>query len=496
MFDSLTNKFTAIFDRLGGKQKLTEKNIGEACDEVRTALLDADVNFRVVRQFVKRVREKALGTEVIPGVTAGQIFIKIVQDEIEDLLGPTDSSIYFNPNGPTVILMAGLQGAGKTTTCAKLADFLRSKHGRHPMMVAADVQRPAAIEQLKVLGGQIDIPVYAEEDGAAPPDICEHALTEARKTGRDTVILDTAGRLHIDDALMEEIRQVRDRTRPHEIFLVCDAMVGQDAVNSAREFNESLEISGVIMTKLDGDARGGAALSVKHVTGKTIKFAGVSEKIDGLEPFYPDRMAQRILGMGDIASLVEEARKVFDQEQAQKQAEKMLAGDFTLEDMLVQFDQVQQMASGKGGMSGLLRMLPGASRMLQGADELDDKDFGRMKAIIQSMTKVERKRPELIDYSRRRRIARGSGVEEREVSQVLKQHREMKKIFSGRSKFFDMFKGLMGGGMPGMGGGGGVPGMEVTPEMAQMLKQKAPKTKTKSRKDIRKERKKRKRKRK
>ena len=474
MFDTLTQKFTSITSRLTGKRKLTEKNITEACGEVRRALIDADVNFRVVRDFVARVQEKALGLQAIPAVDPGQLFVKVVQDELEALLGPTDATVYFNPTGPTVILLAGLQGSGKTTTCAKLALYLKKKHGRHPLLVAADVQRPAAIKQLQVLGEQIETPVYAEP-GGQPPVLCANAIDEAKRTGRDTLIIDTAGRLHIDEVLMQELADIRSRTQPHEIFLVVDAMVGQDAVNSAKEFNDRLEISGVILTKLDGDARGGAALSVKEVTGKTIKFVGVSEKLDGLEPFRPEGMAQRILGMGDIVALVEKAQENLDLEQQQVQLEKLTRGRFTLEDMLTQFEQVEKL----GSFQSVIKMIPGASNLL-GDEDIDEREILRLKAVIQSMTAAERERPEIIDNSRRKRIARGSGADPRDVSGLLKQHREMKRMMVGKGRFAGLLSTMFGG-------GGNGPQLQL-PEGLGLPKPKKPKGP--SRKEIRKRRKK------
>ena len=443
MFDSLSQKFGAIFSRLTGKGRITERNVADACEEVRMALLEADVNYRVARDFVKRVREAAVGEEVLRGVDPAQQFVKIVHDELVGLLGPTEAQIRYNQSGPTVIMMAGLQGSGKTTTAAKMAVRLR-KEGRNPMLVAADVQRPAAVEQLKVLGNQVDVPVHSEK-GASPPDICGRAAVAAGLQGCDVIILDTAGRLHIDEDLMEELVEIARRTRPQEVLLVCDAMTGQDAVNSAREFNDRLEISGVVLTKLDGDARGGAALSVKAVTGKTIRFVGVGEKMKDLEPFHPDRMAGRILGMGDVVTLVEKAQETIDQEEALKMQERLLSAQFTLEDLLNQFRQVKKM----GSLSDVLGMIPGLGQQFSGAN-IDDRELARFEAMISSMTKEERSSPEIIDVGRRRRVAAGSGTTPNDVGVLLKQYREMRKMFSGKGRFAGMLQGLV----PGLGAGG------------------------------------------
>jgi len=461
MFESLTQKFGSIFSRLTGKGRITEKNVADACEEVRMALLEADVNFRVARDFVKRVREAAVGEEVLRGVDAAQQFVKIVHDELVDLLGPEDATIQFSPSGPTVIVMAGLQGSGKTTTSAKLAVRLR-KEGRNPMLVAADVQRPAAVEQLKVLGAQVNVPVHSEE-GASPPDICARALVAAKLQGCDVIILDTAGRLHIDEELMEELVEVVRRVRPQEILLVCDAMTGQDAVNSAREFNERLEISGVVLTKLDGDARGGGALSVKAVTGKRIKFAGVGEKMADLEPFHPERMAGRILGMGDVVSLVEKAQETIDQEEALKMQERLLSAQFSLEDLLNQFRQIKKM----GSLSDILGMIPGLGAQFAGAN-IDDSELGRFEAMISSMTRDERSHPEVIDASRRRRIAAGSGSTTNDVGVLLKQYREMKRMFAGKGRFAEMLQGVI----PGMGALGGRKQKKATDRRQKMREQR------------------------
>ncbi len=421
MFDSITETLTNVFGRWRSKGRLSEKNIREGMREVRMALLEADVNYKVVKDFVRRVTEKAVGEEVIKGVNPAQQVVKIVQDELTELMGPTDPTIPFNPKGVTVIMLAGLQGSGKTTTCAKLAAYLVRK-GRQPMLVAADIQRPGAVEQLKILGGEAGVPVYAEA-GSAPPKICGQAVKQARKEGRDTVILDTAGRLHIDEPLMQELREIVKRTKPHQTYLVADAMTGQDAVTSAGEFDRQLPLDGVILTKLDGDARGGAALSIKAVTGKPVKFAGVSERLDGLEEFHPDRMAQRILGMGDIVTLVEKAQQHIDQEQAEEMRRKLEEASFTLDDFLLQMDQIEKM----GSLKDLMGMIPGMSQQL-GQMDFDESEIGRVKAVIQSMTPQEKASPEIIDAPRRYRIARGSGTTTSDVVELIKQFKTMKKM--------------------------------------------------------------------
>ncbi|MHC4598391.1 MAG: signal recognition particle protein [Planctomycetota bacterium] len=427
MFESITETLTGIFGRMRGKGRLSEKNIRDGMREVRLALLEADVNFKVVKDFTRRVTEKAIGEDVIRSVTPAQQVVKIVQDELTDLMGPSDPNIPFNPRGPTVIMLAGLQGSGKTTTAAKLAHFL-VRRGRNPMLVAADIQRPGAVDQLKILGEQAGVPVYADET-VPPPKICGRGVKEARKTGRDTVILDTAGRLHIDEPLMQELREVVKRAKPHQTYLVADAMTGQDAVNSAGEFDRQLPLDGVILTKLDGDARGGAALSVKAVTGKPVKFVGVSERLDGLEEFHPDRMAQRILGMGDIVTLVEKAKEVIDEEQAESMRQKLLEANFTLDDFLVQMEQVEKM----GSVKDLVSMIPGLGSQFNQMD-FDESEILRVKAIIQSMTSREKDSPDIIEASRRYRIARGSGTTTADVNELIKQFKTMKKMIAGMTE--------------------------------------------------------------
>jgi signal recognition particle subunit SRP54 len=393
--------------------------------EIRQALLAADVSYKVVKDFVKTVAEKAVGEDVLRSVTPGQQVVKIVHDALVDLMGPVDHSIRWSSKGPTVILLAGLQGTGKTTTCAKLARYF-TKRGKHPLLVAADVKRPAAIDQLKLLGAQVETPVYSEE-GGRPPRICKRAVKEATATGRDVVILDTAGRLAIDREMMDEVRSVAAKVDPDEVFLVCDSMTGQDAVNSAKAFNEELELTGVILTKLDGDARGGAAMSVKAVTGKPIKFAGVGEKIEDFEEFHPDRMAGRILGMGDIVTLVEKAQETVDQEEAQEQAEKLFTGTFTMDDFLSLFEQMKKL----GPMKQVMEMAgPGFAQMTEGmsADEIETQ-MSRTKAMILSMTAKERFHPEVLDVSRRRRVARGSGTTLDDVNMLVKEFKQARKMF-------------------------------------------------------------------
>ncbi len=433
MFENLTDSLGSFFNKIKGKgQKLTEKDVKDGLRTVRMSLLEADVALPIVREFIEHVSEKAVGEEVLKAVDPSQQLVKVVHDELIELMGPGDTSIQFQPSGPTVVMMAGLQGSGKTTTTGKLAQRLKSK-GRRPLMVAADLQRPAAIEQLKVLGEQLDIPVFSEV-GLAPPDLCQRAVEHAKQNGRDIVLLDTAGRLHIDDELMTELEQVQAKTHPHEILLVVDAMVGQDAVNSAKEFDARLPITGVVLTKLDGDARGGAALSVRKVTGKPIKYVGVGEKLDQLEEFHPERMATRILGMGDIVSLVEKAQEVMDQEQAEKFQDKMLKDRLTLNDFLTQLRMVKKM----GSFKDLMGMVPG----LAGLKDLDasDEQFSRVEAMICSMTQSERKNPAIIGVSRKKRIASGSGSTVTDVSRLIKQFEEVTKqlsSFGKAAKFMD-----------------------------------------------------------
>ncbi|HYC77677.1 MAG TPA: signal recognition particle protein [Planctomycetota bacterium] len=427
MFESLTKGFQGLFARFSGGKTLTEDNVKEALRDVRMALLEADVQLGVVRDFLARVKEKALGLQVVQGVDAGQMFVKAIHDELTALMGPESRPFEF-PERPLVVLMAGLQGSGKTTTCGKLAHWIRKQHRKSVMLCAADLQRPAAVEQLKVLGRELDVPVWAET-GVRAPDVCAHAVAEARAKNVDVVILDTAGRLHVDDALMTELAEVAAKTKPHETFLVCDAMTGQDAVNSAKAFDQRLALTGVVLTKLDGDARGGAALSVKAVTGKPVRFVGVGEKLDKLEMFHPSRMADRILGMGDVVSFVEKAQEVIDQNEAREQAEKMFLGSFTLDDFLKLLQKIKKM----GSLKDLLAMVPGMGAQMANMP-VDEKEFVRSEAIIQSMTPLERMNPEILGDSRRRRVARGAGVDLEAVHELMRSFREMKKQFQELKK--------------------------------------------------------------
>jgi signal recognition particle subunit SRP54 len=441
VFESLTEKFSSVFRSLSGRGRITEANISDAMREVRKALLEADVNYNVVKKFCKDVTEAAIGAEVIKSLHPSQVLVKIVNDELTKLMGPVDCSIYFVSPGPTIIMLAGLQGGGKTTTAAKLGRYLVEK-GKKPLLVADDLRRPAAIEQLVILGQQINIDVYSEESKNSVK-VAKNAVKHAQKNGYDVVVLDTAGRLHIDEAMMAEVADVAKAINPHQIYLVCDAMTGQDAVNSAKEFNERLELDGVILTKLDGDARGGAALSVKAVTGKPIKFVGVGEKLDKLEEFHPDRMAGRILGMGDVVTLVEKAQEQFDVEEAEKMQKKMAKGIFGFDDFLKQMQAVKKM----GGVKDMLKMMPGAGGQLGDLD-FDDGELQQTEGIVHSMTTAERREPEIIDSSRRRRIAGGAGVEVNDVSglvKTFKRSRDMMKALSGGS--FGGLKSLFSGGL-------------------------------------------------
>lgn len=424
MFESITKSLTESLGNMM-RGKLTEGNIREGMGKVRQALLEADVNYDVARDFCKAVTEKAVGDQVLKSLSPGEQIIGIVYRELVDLMGPVDHSIAIRRGEVAVIMMCGLQGAGKTTTCGKLARMLKEQ-GHKPMLVAADLQRPAAIEQLKIIGEQVGVPVYSEDPGKSTPvRVCQNARKECRQYECDVLILDTAGRLHIDDSLMNELMEIDNKLMPHQVLLVCDAMTGQDAVKSAKAFNDALELDGVILSKLDGDTRGGAALSVKAVTGVPIKFIGVGEQMDRLEPFHPERMAQRLIGQGDLATLLETANRVLDQEEMARQQEKMAAGKFTLDDFLKSMDQMSRM----GSMKSLLKLIPGMGQVAQAMDALDgmdpDKDVKRIRAIIQSMTLDERQNPDRIDRSRRNRIARGSGTDPAEINDLLKQFKGM-----------------------------------------------------------------------
>ncbi len=426
MFEQLQEKFGLILRSLRGRGKITEKNISEASRQIRRALLEADVNLNVAKDFVARIEKKAQGSTVLKSVTPGQQFAKIMHDELTSILGKEQAPLIFAKKPPTVILLAGLQGSGKTTTAVKLANLLK-KDGKKPFLVAADVYRPAAVEQLQILGKQIDVPVWTEERD--PVDICVNGIDDAKRQKHDVVILDTAGRLHVDSEMMEEIMDIAEATTPTEILFVADGMTGQDAVNSAMAFSDALEITGTVLTKLDGDARGGAAVSISAITGKPIKFVGVSEKMDGLDPFYPDRMAGRILGMGDVISFVEKAQDVVDQDEAEKTAEKLKKMQFTLEDFQEQLRQMQNM----GSMEQLMSMIPGMGKMTKNL-VLDERQLVWTDAIINSMTKEERHNPSILDGSRRKRIARGSGRSIQEVNTLLKQFGQMQKMMKNLSR--------------------------------------------------------------
>ncbi len=467
MFDALTDKFSGLFRSLSGRGKISTENVREALRDIRTALLEADVNFEVVRKFTDDVLAKAEGAEVINSLQPGQLMVKIVYDELVNLMGPVDTSILFVKPGPTVIMMCGLQGSGKTTTCGKLAKFLVAK-GHQPMLAAVDLQRPGAVEQLRVLGEQVGVPVYTDmtkvaEHGqvarGAAVSVCRAAINQARSLGRDLVILDTAGRLHIDDELMGELREIDAQIKPTQIFLVIDAMSGQDAVNSAKAFNEQLELDGLILTKLDSDTRGGALLSAKMVTGKPVKFLGVGEKLDRLEEFRPEGMAQRILGMGDVVGLVTEAYEKFDQDETRRLQEKMEKGNLSLEDFMAQMRQVRKL----GPMGKVMGMIPGMSQLTKQMNMNDgdvETQMNRMQAIYDSMNAKERRDIDLVDGNRRRRIARGSGVQVAEVGQFIKQYeqsRDMMKAIGGmgmRGKM-GLMKGLMSGNLASLGMPGG-----------------------------------------
>lgn len=434
-FESLSNKLQDVFKQLKGKGKLTEKDVKTALREVKLALLEADVNFKIVKDFTNSVTEKAIGGNVLEGLNPAQQVIKIVNDELVYLMGSTQSMLTFAPKSPTIYMMVGLQGAGKTTTTGKLAGQLR-KQGKKPLLVACDVYRPAAIKQLQVVGSTYNIPVFSMGQGD-PVEIAEKSIQFAKENGNDIVIIDTAGRLHINEELMDELVNIKTTVRPQEILLVIDAMTGQDAVNVAESFNDKLGVDGIIMTKLDGDTRGGAALSVRAVTGKPIKYVGMGEKMEDLEPFHPDRMASRILGMGDVLSLIEKAQQVYDEKSAKELEQKMRSQEFNLEDFLAQLQQIKKM----GPLKDLLKMMPGAGNLKLDEVEIDDKATAGVEAIIQSMTIAERRNPDILNGSRKKRIAKGSGRTIQEVNQLLKQFEEMKRMMK---MFGDMSKGKRG----------------------------------------------------
>lgn len=422
MFDHLTEKLEGVFKKLRGRGRLAEANIDEALRDVRRALLEADVNYKVARNFVARVRQRAIGQEVLRSITPGQQVVKVVHDELIHLLGDEHQELNLTGPAPNVVMVAGLQGSGKTTLCAKLARLLKGK-GLRPLLVAADIYRPAAIDQLCVLGASIDVPVHRAADGTDPALICSGAVDLARSDGMDPVILDTAGRLHVDDVRMEELKKIREAVTPGEILFVADGMTGQDAVSAATAFHEQLNFTGIVLTRLDSDTRGGAALSIREVTGVPIKYAGVSEKVDGIEPFHPDRMASRILGMGDVVTLVERAQDAVDVTQAQKLEKKLRSAAFTFDDFLQQLDQVRRM----GPLSQIMDMIPGAGRAMKGL-QVDDDAFVHTEAIILSMTRQERVNPQILNGSRRRRIAKGSGCSIQEVNRLVKQFGIMRKM--------------------------------------------------------------------
>ena len=450
-FESLSDKLTAAFKRLRGKGRLTPADIKEAMREVRLALLDADVSYKVVKDFTKAVTERASGSDVLEALSPSQMVIKIVNEELCSLMGGENQKLNISSRTPSVVMLVGLQGAGKTTNGAKLAGFIR-KQGKRPLLVACDIYRPAAIKQLETVGAQLDLPVF-QMGQTNPVDIAKAAVEHARKHGNDIVFLDTAGRLHIDEELMDELRNIRDAVEPAEILLVVDAMTGQDAVNAAVAFDEALGVTGVMLTKLDGDARGGAALSIRAATGKPIKFIGTGEKLDMIEPFHPDRMASRILGMGDVLTLIEKAEQSFDEQKAKEAAERLLQNRFTLSDYLDQMNQLR----GMGDLGDIAGMIPGVdAKALRGA-KMDEKQLARQEAIILSMTKAERNNPSILNSSRKKRIAAGSGTSVVDINRLLKQYdamQQMVKQFSGKNmKKMQRKMGRMGG------FGGGFPGM-------------------------------------
>ncbi|MBQ4898907.1 signal recognition particle protein [Paenibacillus sp. Marseille-P2973] len=430
-FEGLTNRLQSVFSKLRGKGKVSEDDVNEAMREVRLALLEADVNFKVVKEFIAKVKEKAVGSEVMESFTPGMVIIDIVNKELTDLMGGSQAKLAKSNRPPTVVMMAGLQGAGKTTTSAKLAKLLL-KGNHRPLLVAGDIYRPAAIKQLQVLGEQIKVPVFTLPEGNSPVEIARQALQHAKDNGNDYLLIDTAGRLHVDEALMEELRQIHEVTKPDEVLLVVDAMTGQDAVNVAESFNQQLTLTGVVLTKLDGDTRGGAALSVKAVTGCPIKFAALGEKIDALEPFHPERMASRILGMGDMLSLIEKAQSNIDADKAKEMERKMRNAEFTFDDFLEQMDQVKKL----GPLDQIMDMIPGMGKMKQMKDiKVDEKQMGRVEAIVHSMTNQEKQNPDMINHSRRKRIAAGSGTTLADVNRLIKQFDEMRRMMK---QFSDM----------------------------------------------------------
>lgn len=446
IFEGLSDKLQNAFGKLRSKGKLTEADVKTAMREVKMALLEADVNFKVVKDFVKVVQERCVGEEVLKSLTPGQMVVKIVNEELTALMGDVQSKLTYSSQPPTVIMMVGLQGAGKTTTSGKLGGYLK-KDGKSPLLVACDVYRPAAIKQLQVVGEKLDLPVFTMGDQVSPVEIAKKALEHAKSHSNDVVIIDTAGRLHVDEVLMQELKDIKTQVNPQEILLVVDSMTGQDAVNVSESFNEILGVDGVVLTKLDGDTRGGAALSIRAVTQKPIKFIGMGEKLDNLEPFYPDRMASRILGMGDVLSLIEKAESALDLEKAKELGQKLKKNEMDFEDFLMQLEQVQNL----GPLDKILELVPGMGNLKGQIGDLDSKgkEINRTKAIIQSMTLEERRNPQILNASRKKRIARGSGTSVQDVNRLIKQFNEMKKMM----KMFQS-SGMMGkmkkGGFPGM----------------------------------------------
>lgn len=439
IFENLADRLQETFKKLRGHGKLTADDVNATMREIRIALLEADVNFKVVKDFIKKIKERAVGQEVLESLTPAQAVIKIVNEELTALMGQTQSHINISPKAPTIIMMVGLQGAGKTTSAGKLG-LMFKKQGKHPLMVAADIYRPAAIKQLQVLGNQIDIPVFAKEDCKDAVRIANEAIDYAKSHANDIVIIDTAGRLHIDENLMQELKSIKEDVKPHEILLVVDAMTGQDAVNVAESFNNDLGLDGVILTKMDGDARGGAALSVKAVTGCPIKFVGAGEKLEALEPFYPDRMASRILGMGDVLTLIEKAQTAFDAEEAKKMEKAFCKNEFTLDDFLSQLNQVRKL----GSFENILGMIPGMGGLKKKLGDVDidmnGKEIKHIEAIIRAMTPEEKRNTKIINGSRRKRIAMGSGTKVQEVNKLLKQFDEMKKMMKKMSNMKQLNK--------------------------------------------------------
>ncbi|MCO7174670.1 signal recognition particle protein [Sporolactobacillus kofuensis] len=433
-FESLSDRLQATMKKIRGRGKVSEADVKQMTREIRLALLEADVNFKVVKSFVKRVQDRAVGQEVLKSLTPGQQVIKVVQEELTELMGGEQTKLNLALKPPTVLLFVGLQGAGKTTSAAKLANYIRKAHNKKPLMIAADIYRPAAIKQLQTLGGQLNIPVFSLGDQVNPVEIVRQGMEQAKSEHHDLVLIDTAGRLHIDEGLMDELEQIKAVSNPDEVFLVVDAMTGQDAVNVATAFNERLDLTGVIMTKLDGDTRGGAALSIRSVTGTPIKFVGMGEKMDALEPFHPDRMASRILGMGDVLSLIEKAQANIDEEKARDMQQKLLSVSFTLDDFLDQIGQIRNM----GPLEDLLAMMPGANKFKGMKNmQIDEKKIGQTEAIIRSMTAQEKTEPDMINASRKKRIALGSGTSVADVNRLLKQFKDMKKMmkqFMGKTK--------------------------------------------------------------